>query len=256
MASATGIPDAAIIPPEATEDEPLLGRPGGATQQEGKSLWFNLIIGTAVVAQAGILLLTVSVWASVFLSDLILFSAHPLLNSAGLLLLTQGILILQPTHTFDQKRYGTAAHFIFNNLGIDALLAGLVVIEVNKFSHNGTHFESPHAILGLTTYIVLAIQAFVGFTQYYTPSLYGGVDNAKSLYKYHRISGYVVLILLLATVAAATQTDFNKTTLGIKLWAVLVTAVLVLLGVIPRIKKQKLGLKPSAKPTPSDNLTQ
>ncbi|KAE8452456.1 hypothetical protein EG329_000358 [Mollisiaceae sp. DMI_Dod_QoI] len=256
MASATGIPATAIIPAEAGEDEPLLGRPGGATQQEGKSMWLNLIIGTAVVAQAGIILLTISVWASVFFSDLILFSAHPLLNSTGLLLITQSILILQPTYTLDQKRYGTAAHFIINNLGIDALIAGLIVIEVNKFSHNGTHFESPHAILGLTTYIVLAIQAFVGFTQYYTPRLYGGVDNAKSLYKYHRISGYLVLTLLLATVAAATQTDFNKTTLDIKLWAVLVTAILVLLGVIPRIKKQKLGLKPRAKPTPIGNLTQ
>jgi len=257
MASATGIPEA-IIPNETTgEDEPLLGPRGGASQQEGKSLWFNLIIGTAVISQAGIILLTASVWASVFLSPLMLFSVHPLLNSAGILVLTQGILILQPTHTVDQKRYGTAAHFIFNNLGLDLLIAGLVVIEVNKISHNGTHFESPHAILGLTTYIVLAIQAFVGFTQYYTPKLYGSVDNAKSLYKYHRISGYVVLTLLLATVAAATQTDFNKTTLDIKLWAVLVTAILVLVGIVPRIKKQKLGLKPTAKPTVVDtDLTQ
>ncbi|CZR57969.1 related to CYTOCHROME B561 [Phialocephala subalpina] len=258
MASATGIPDGPVLPRDVgEEEEPLLGRPGGATQQEGKSLWYNLIIGTAVIAQVGIILLIASVWASIFLSDLILFSAHPLLNSAGLLFLTQGILVVQPTHTLDQKRHGTAAHFILNNFGIDALLAGLIVIEVNKFNHNGTHFESPHAILGLITYILLAIQAFVGFTQYYTPSLYGSVDNAKSLYKYHRISGYVILTLLLATVAAATQTDFNKTTLDIKLWAVLVTAILVLIGVIPRIKKQKLGLKGSKKPTTlNDDLTQ
>lgn len=157
----------------------------------------------------------------------------------------------------DQKRYGTAAHLILNNFGLDLLIAGLVVIEVNKFAHNGTHFESPHAILGLTTYLVLAIQAFVGFTQYYTPKLYGSVDNAKSLYKYHRVSGYVVLVLMLATVAAATQTDYNKTTLDIKLWAVLVTAVLVLAGVLPRIKKQKLGLKGNTKPAAIDrDLTQ
>jgi len=256
MASATGIPDMAVTARDAGEDEPLLGRPGGASQQEGKPLWSNLVIGTAVIAQAGIVLLTASVWASIFLSPLMLFSAHPLLNSAGLLILTQGILILQPTHTVDQKRYGTAAHFVLNNLGIYSLIAGLVVIEVNKFAHNGTHFVSPHAILGLITYILLAIQAFVGFTQYYTPRLYGSVDRAKSLYKYHRVSGYVILTSLLATVAAATQTDFNKTTLDIKLWAVIVTAVLVLVGVIPRIKKQKLGLKPNKKSTTTDNLTQ
>jgi Eukaryotic cytochrome b561 len=116
------------------------------------------------------------------------------------------------------------------------------VIEVNKFNHNGTHFESPHAILGLTTYILLAIQTFVGFTQYFTPQLYGSGERAQSLYKWHRISGYVVLAFLLATISAATQTDFNKTTLDIKLWAVLISAALVLIGVLPRIKKQKLGL--------------
>jgi hypothetical protein len=246
MASATGIPE--NVPPEleAREDEPLLGPPGGASQQDGKSLFYNLIIGTAVIAQVGVVLLTASVWASVFISDLILFSAHPLLNSAGLLFLTQGVLILQPTHTADQKRQGTIAHFLLNNFGLDALIAGLVIIEYNKFAHNGTHFKSPHAILGLITYILLAIQAFVGFTQYYTPSLYGSVDNAKSLYKWHRLSGYVIITLILATIAAATQTDYNIDKLDIKLWAVIVTAVLILIGIIPRIQKHKLGLKPKS----------
>lgn len=206
----------------------------------------NLSLGTAVVAQAGIVLLTASVWASIFLSPLILFSAHPLLNSAGILVLTQSILILQPTHTAGQKRQGTIVHAWLNNFGLDFLVAGLIVIQVNKFNHNGTHFESPHAILGLTTYILLAIQTLIGFTQYFVPQLYGGVENAKLIYKWHRISGYVVLVFLLATVAAATQTTFNKTTLDIKLWAVLIAAVLVLIGVFPRIKKQKLGLGPKA----------
>lgn len=44
MASATGIPDAAILR-DTGEDEPLLGRAGGASQQEGKSIWYNLILG-------------------------------------------------------------------------------------------------------------------------------------------------------------------------------------------------------------------
>ncbi len=210
------------------------------------SLGFSLISfsGTAVIAQAGLILFIASIWASIFIAPLSLFSAHPLLNSAGLLAIAEGIIILQPTHTADQKRKGTTAHFLFNNFGLDALIAGLVVIEVNKFAHNGIHFESPHAILGLITYILLAIQALVGFTQYYVPNLYGSVDKAKSIYKWHRISGYIILILLLATVAAATQTTYNKTTLDIKLWAILVAGVLVLIGILPRIKKQKLGLAP------------
>ncbi|KAG9927567.1 hypothetical protein KCV05_g6407, partial [Aureobasidium melanogenum] len=47
--------------------------------------------------------------------------------------------------------------------------------------------------------------------------------------------------MLLATVAAATQTDYNKNVLEIKLWAVLVAAAITLIGVLPRVKKQKFG---------------
>lgn len=122
------------------------------------------------------------------------------------------------------------------------MLAGLVVIEYNKISHAGVHFDSPHSILGLISYSLFVVQALVGIAQYYVPSVFGGVSNAKKMYKYHRVSGYVLLILALATVAAATQTDYNVNVLHIKLWAVLLAAVLVLAGVLPRIKKQKLGL--------------
>ena len=83
----------------------------------------------------------------------------------------------------------------------------------------------------------------MGITQYYTPQLYGSEVNAKSIWKYHRMSGYVLLTLALGTVAAATQTPTGKNTLHLKLWAVLVCSVLVLVGMLPRIKKQKLGLE-------------
>ncbi|TGO10316.1 hypothetical protein BTUL_0138g00030 [Botrytis tulipae] len=251
MASSTGIPQNSRVaagelpdPYDAGygEDEPLIGRAGDASQQEGRPLYWNLALGTAIITQVGLLLLVAHIWASIFLYPLMLFSAHPLLNSAALLVLTQGILILQPTHTATQKRQGTIAHAGINALASSLLIAGLVVIEVNKFAHNGTHFESAHAILGLITYILLLIQSLVGFTQYFTPSLYGDISTAKSIYKYHRLSGYLVLLLMLATIAAATWTPFNVNALHIKSWAVIVCAVLILIGIIPRIKKQKLGL--------------
>ena len=52
----------------------------------------------------------------------------------------------------------------------------------------------------------------------------------------------MLLVLSLATVAAATETSFGKDTLEMKLWAVIVASVITLIGVLPRIKKQKLGL--------------
>ena len=174
---------------------------------------------------------------------MIFFDAHPLLNSAGILLLTQGVLILQPTASQKQKIQGTYVHSALSLVGVGALIAGLVVIEMNKASHPETRFTSIHGIMGLVTYILIFSQYFVGVAQFFLPELvFGSVDKAKSVYKYHRWSGYVILLVMLATVCAATQTTFNKKVLHIRLWAVLVACVLVIAGVAPRIKKHKLGL--------------
>ena len=161
---------------------------------------------------------------------------------AGVLLLVQAILLLQPTHTPAQKRQGTNFHAALNGVGLACLIAGLILIEVNKNVNGLPHLESPHAILGVITYIVLILQVLIGIAQYYIPNLLGGVSNAKKVYKYHRVSGYVILLLTLVTVAAATQTKFNKMALHIHMWAVIVTGLLVLAGIVPRIKKQKIGL--------------
>lgn len=241
MASATGIPDGINGVRGASEDEPLLGQRGDASQMAGQPIYLNLWLGTAPLAQAGIWILAAIIWGAIFSHDLIFFSAHPLLNSAGLLLATQAILVLQPTHTAPQKRAGTTLHFLSNLLGVSSLTAGLVIIEINKAGPGHEHFASPHAILGLVFYVFIFLQALVGFTQYYTPSLYGGVDSAKKVWKYHRASGYVVLGLGLATVCASSWTTYNVFVLGVQHWAVIVASVLVLLGVLPRVRLGKFG---------------
>jgi hypothetical protein len=114
---------------------------------------------------------------------------------------------------------------------------------MNKAGPGHEHFASAHARLGLTFYVLVYIQAIVGFTQYYVPRLYGGVDNAKSIYKYHRVAGYVIATLGLATICAATWTDYSLNLAHIQHWAVIVASVLVLVGVVPRIRLSKFGLK-------------
>ena len=59
MASATGIPEQN---PAVTENEPLLGRPGDATQKPDQALAFNLWNGTGILAQIGIWVLAGLVW--------------------------------------------------------------------------------------------------------------------------------------------------------------------------------------------------
>ncbi|CAN9416023.1 unnamed protein product [Alternaria alternata] len=243
MASATGIPPNVAAARGQSEEEPLLGRRGDASQPHGQPLYHNLWIGTAPIAQAGIWILAAIVWGAIFSNKLIFFSAHPLLNSAGFLLAIQAALVLQPTHTPEQKRSGTIAHFLFHAVGASALTAGLIIIEMNKAGPGHEHFTSAHARLGLTFYILVYIQAIVGFTQYYVPQLYGSVDNAKSVYKYHRMAGYIIAVLGLATICAATWTTYNLNVGGIQHWAVIVASVLVLVGVVPRIRLSKFGIK-------------
>ena len=158
-----------------------------------------------------------------------------------MLFFVQSILILQPTHTAKQKKQGTYTHAALNDIAVGAAIAGLVIIEYNKFDHGGEHFVSPHAILGLVTYIMVVLQFLVGASMYFLPGIYGGEDSAKALYKYHRVWGYLTLTVMLATICAATKTDFNIQTLKMQLWAVIVGAVIVLVGVFPRIKLNKFG---------------
>ena len=60
-----------------SEQEPLLGRVGDASQQVDKPIYNNLVLGTAVIAQAGVWLLAGVIWGSVLSKDITLFSAHP-----------------------------------------------------------------------------------------------------------------------------------------------------------------------------------
>ncbi|KAJ5799617.1 uncharacterized protein N7518_001685 [Penicillium psychrosexuale] len=241
MASATGIPQAHPVTIESREDEPLLGRPGDVTQKPEEAIYRNLFTGTASVAQAGIWILAALVWQGVLSQPLSLFTPHPLLGSSALLLQVQAALILQPTATPQQKRTGIHIHYSFQLLSVVLFVSAFVIIEVNKGSH--PHFVSPHGILGLVTYIAIVLQAVVGVIQYFVPvTVLGSVDAGKRIYKYHRWSGYVLLLLEMATVVAATQTTYNLMAIHIPLWGVVVAAIFILAGVGARVKKHKLGL--------------
>jgi cytochrome b-561 len=184
------------------------------------------------------------VWAGIFLNPLVpLFSPHPLLQSAGVFVLVQAILILQPTWTPEAKTQGARVHAALHLLSFLIFAAGVTIIEVNKGTNPKAHFHSVHAYLGIVTTVLLFGQYVFGLLMWGFPQVFGGVDNAKRFYRYHRWGGYTLFILVLATVASATHTDYNKNVLDIKLWSVLVAEILILVGILPRASLQKLGLR-------------
>jgi len=251
-------------------EEPSITTPllGGSRQTSRDPLYKNLFLGTysenpilidsnsltpadyALLAQAGILLTFVVIWYHVLTHDIILFSGHPLFQSAAVLVLTQAILILQPTHTAEQKSAGQVAHAALNATSFLLLLAGVTIIEVNKFRGNGPHFHSVHGTLGILTSIAIVLQYFFGVTIWAYPGLFGGLGNAKALYKYHRVSGYFIYLAILATVFSAVWTDYNKNVLGIRWWQIAVPIALVL-PVLLRINVAKFGF--GAKQTPVED---
>ncbi|KAJ9164976.1 Cytochrome b ascorbate-dependent protein 3 [Coniochaeta hoffmannii] len=245
MASATGIP--ATNP--AAEHEPLLGRPGDAIQPPSAPVITNLWLGTGWIALAGGALLVAVIWAGVFLHPLLpLVSPHPLLQSAGLLASTLAILVLQPTWDPDTKRRGRYAHAALNGLSFLIYVSGVTVILVNKHQSSDPHphFHSAHGYMGVVAAVLLLGQYAVGFGMWAVPAVFGGEERAKRVWKYHRWSGYVIYLFLLATVVAATYTPYNETVLDIKTWSVVVAGLLLVAGVYPRVSIDKLGIRRTA----------
>lgn len=174
---------------------------------------------------------------------IMLVTGHPISQAAGIFFLIQSILVLQPTRLAKQKTDGQRWHAIFHVFSFLSFVAGVTVIEYNKLSNGLAHFHSVHAYIGVITYGVLAFQYIFGLTMWAIPVLYGGEDNAKRMWKFHRWSGYLLLLLLLASVISATRTDYVLNVLKISTIGMSVLSATILIAVIPRISARKLGLK-------------
>jgi len=81
-----------------------------------------------------------------------------LFNSTALILLTNSILFLQPTHTPEQKRAGAVTHGIANSIAVASFTTAVIIIIYNKAAHDAAHFTTAHGKIGLITYILLIIQ--------------------------------------------------------------------------------------------------
>jgi len=76
----------------------------------------------------------------------------------ALILITNALLLLQPTHTAEQKRIGAVTHGILNSLALASFTTAVIIILYNKAAHGADHFTTAHGRIGITTYILLIIQ--------------------------------------------------------------------------------------------------
>lgn len=217
------------------EDKFTLPTPVGPTYFDLGFMWFT-------VATSGVILFTGTLWWILFQANSSLFLLHPTCMSFALVFVTEGVLLLQRTETVEQKEEGAHTHKWFQIIGLISAICGFAVIVSNKAIHAKEHFYSAHGKAGLTTIILLSIQASFGLVMLVFPSALGGVRQAKAMYKYHRLSGYLGLFLIWLTALGGTQASWTLSQFD-HVWVWLLAISLVAIGVGFRVRINKMKVK-------------
>ncbi|PWZ00232.1 hypothetical protein BCV70DRAFT_107167 [Testicularia cyperi] len=194
-------------------------RPADMVKQENLSR-------SAVPVQAAALLFVALVWSIVFSTmspwALPLFGYHPIIQSFTILLMLQGVIVLQKTSLQKSREEKAAAFQVHQWINVLLVLplftAGATIMWYLHDQPNSKHFISWHGILGTTVVVWAWVQAAVGAASVWLDGmLLGGPNKAKSMYKWHRLSGYLLLPLFLLTaalgVAETTWAKQNSTVL-------------------------------------------
>ena len=128
-----------------------------------------------------------------------LFGYHPILQSLSLILLVQSLVTLQPTTAQDPRRKKAALnlHQIVNLvLLLPILTIGASIMWYLHDQPEAQHWISWHGILGAVALAWAYVQALIGgLSVWFKGSLLGGENRAKRLWKWHRLSGYLLLVL-------------------------------------------------------------
>ncbi|KAJ3515957.1 hypothetical protein NLJ89_g1418 [Agrocybe chaxingu] len=175
------------------------------------------------------------------------FALHPPLQSLALLLFTFGIITLQPTNKPKTKAVGLTRHQIFVFLlAFPVIIFGIFAAWYNKFLRDAQHFKSWHGVIGVISMLWLIFQVILGGgSVWYGGWLFGGGVKAKALWKYHRLSGYLLFpVLLFSTHLGGAWSSWGaKHTIWIiRFIAYTVAPLGILIGVYTRIRTFKMKI--------------
>ncbi|TFK25039.1 hypothetical protein FA15DRAFT_668912 [Coprinopsis marcescibilis] len=178
------------------------------------------------------------------------FAFHPLLQTLSLALLTYGIVTLQPTSQSQpkDKAAGLVRHqIVVLGLAFPAILVGTWAIWHNKNLRNAPHYTSWHGTFGGLCIMWLIGQVLLGAgSVWFKGKLFGGGAKAKSLWKYHRLSGYVLFPLMLFTahLGGAWSLWAEKSIPWIlRLLTFTILPVLVVVSIYGRVRSSKMRFR-------------
>jgi len=145
-------------------------------------------------------------WLSIFSTTpppRIWIALHAPLTSLALLFFGCGILTLQPTSfaDMDEKKRGLVRHQLFMLVpGVSSLALGFAAIWFHKASGSGKHWTTWHAVFGTVTLSCLVLHIMIGASSvWFKGRAFGSEAKAKSVWKYHRLAGYLLYGLFLGT---------------------------------------------------------
>ncbi|CAD6567819.1 MAG: hypothetical protein TREMPRED_004020 [Tremellales sp. Tagirdzhanova-0007] len=201
---------------------------------------------------AGVAMFLPLTWYMVFSGDVSAmgwFAVHPPLQSLAITAFLMGITPLQPSppnSKVRQTRLNTHQSAMLG-LVLPAFAVGSAAMWWNKHLHGADHFTTWHGRFGLATIVWVMIQVMIGAaTVWFGGKAFGGQENAKKVYKYHRLSGY--LLVLLALVTAHLAGAHSTWALGrpgmkdVRVAAFWVGLPLIGLGLVTRSRPSKMKL--------------
>ncbi|KAL1408795.1 hypothetical protein Q8F55_005609 [Vanrija albida] len=161
--------------------------------------WSLLLLAT------GIALFLPLTWALVLTADVSAlgwFAPHPPLNALAITLFALGVAPVQPpTPPPGVRAARLATHQqLLAGLAVPLMAIGTSCMWWNKEVHGAAHYTTWHAWFGCATLLWVLVQALVGGLSVWSGgAAFGGGAKAKAVYKYHRLSGYLLIALSLAT---------------------------------------------------------
>ncbi|THH32984.1 hypothetical protein EUX98_g1177 [Antrodiella citrinella] len=199
----------------------------------------------AAIVSVGVFAVTIWIMALAKPSSFALFTWHPLMQSLSLALFTYGILTLQPTSQPRTKAAGLIRHQLaMIALGIPVAIVGTSIVIYNKSRNNREHFTSWHGTFGITVMILSILQVLLGGgSVWFGGRAFGGNPRAKLVWKYHRLSGYVIypLYLFAAYLGGAwSHWSENNSVLAVRLIAFTIAPAVLLLAVLSRVRLSKM----------------
>jgi len=142
------------------------------------------------------------------------------------------------------KVVGLQCHQIAMLAGLTSILLGTTAMLTYKGSHGAPHFTSWHGTFGLITVSWLVLQSALGAgSVWFDGAAFGGGHKAKLVWKYHRLSGYILLLCLLVTVnlggAWSSWTSSNSAYI-VRLVAYTLAPLGILASIYSRVRPSKM----------------